>query len=118
MTFIPVTAHHLSRNLLAICRGLAVSMALFSWLLAAPAMAAWSGPGFGPAGGSVVQSAGATIPAAAMAGAAEQEARPLEERRPKTFRAWLARDLQLLALAMGLGAIGLGVAVLAARKRK
>jgi hypothetical protein len=53
-----------------------------------------------------------------MAGAAEQEARPLEERRPKTFRAWLARDLQLLALAMGLGAIGLGVAVLAARKRK
>ncbi len=52
------------------------------------------------------------------AAASDPETRSLEERRPKTFGQWLARNVLLVVLALGLGAAGLGVVVLSSRKRK
>ncbi len=60
----------------------------------------------------------ATAPVMAQSAAADPEPRSLEERRPKTFGEWLARNVLLVALALGLGAAGLGVAVLSTRRRK
>ena len=118
MSTTPAPVARPARKRPAFCRILGVTLVLLPGLLAVPAAANGSGPISGPAAAAFGQTAMAGPRAVAVAVASEPEPRPLEERRPKTLGQWLARNAQLLALALGLGAVGLGVVMLAARKRK